>query len=868
MARSSLYTSSVRAPRLRISVSFMFRMAWREVRASWGRLLFFFVCVALGVAAIVVLRSVIQNIRETLTSEARQIVGADIVVQTGRPWQPEQLENLAREIANAGVEGRTDSIETRTMAATGSKESGRVRLVELKGVTAGYPMYGSVMLEDGRTMDAASLSGFGTVVPREFSVEMGVTTGDVVRLGGRDFTIRGVAVQDRVQRGSGGFAFGPRLYIGLDDLKGLGLLGFGSSATYQTFLRVPPVQMEPLTNRLRAVFNNQPVGVRSWRGFEDRLGQNLVTAENYLSLVGFAMVVLGGIGVWSVTRVIVQQKVRSVAILKCVGASGRQVLGAYLLQILWLALSGSLLGIVLAMGAMALIPASMLEPLGITSATVTWSAALQGLAVGLLVSLLFALVPLLEMRFVKPLLLLRADTAQTARRADWLSRFAGLLTLTALVFVAVWQAGTLRAGLFVSGGLAVVWVLLYVASRWLVTLASRLSRAKSFALRHAVISLSRPGNQTRVILMAVGLGCFFVISVRAMQHNLLAEFDAQLGESSPDLVLIDVQADQAEGLRALAAPYTIEPPRLMPLMRGRLTGLRGSRVNRWSAEEVRQTNRLTREFGITYRDHLQPNEELLSGQFWSSALTEKPADVDTEVSISEEVEEQGAVGVGDLVRLDFAGQPVVARITSVRRVAWDETQNGGFFFVLRPAPIVSSLPQSFVGFLRTGDSADKAAAFQREMVNRYPNVTAIDVRAIVASVRRVVDSITLGVTVVGVVTLFGGALILAGAVAMTKFQRLYEVAIYRTLGASTRVIASMVAAEYGVLGVLAGILGSVGALGLSWVLAEYLFEITWRPATAVITLGAVLTAVFVCVVGLLASADVLWRKPLGSLKEQ
>jgi putative ABC transport system permease protein len=368
--------------------------------------------------------------------------------------------------------------------------------------------------------------------------------------------------------------------------------------------------------------------------------------------------------------------------------------------------------------------------------------------------------------------------------------------------------------------------------------------------------------------MAVGLGCFFVIAVRAMQHNLLAEFAAQLGDSSPDLVLIDIQPDQAEGLKALAAPYAIEPPRLMPLMRGRLTGLRGTRVNRWSAEEIRQTNRLTREFGITYRDHLQPNEELLAGAFWSSPLADKPADVDTEVSISEEVEEQGGVGVGDLVRLDFAGQPVVARITSVRRVAWDETQNGGFFFVLRPSPVIATLPQSFVGFMRTGDAPEKSAAFQRQMVEAYPNVTAIDVRAVVASVRDVVDNITTGVTVVGIVTLFGGALILAGAVAMTKFQRLYEAAIYRTLGASTRVIASMVAAEYGVLGLLAGILGAAGAFGLSWVLAEYLFEITWRPATGVIALGAALTAIFVCVVGLLASLDVLWRKPLASLKEQ
>ncbi len=197
---------------------------------------------------------------------------------------------------------------------------------------------------------------------------------------------------------------------------------------------------------------------------EDRLGRNLVTAENYLSLVGFAMVVLGGIGVWSVTRVIVQQKVRSVAILKCLGASSRQILATYMLQVLWLAAGGSVLGLAIAAAVLAAIPASVLQPLGVSAVTITGSAAAQGFAVGLLVSVLFALVPLLEMRLVKPLLLLRADTATSARRADRASRLAGLVTLAALVLVAVWQAGSVRAGLFVSGGLAVAWLLLLLVS--------------------------------------------------------------------------------------------------------------------------------------------------------------------------------------------------------------------------------------------------------------------------------------------------------------------------------------------------------------------------------------------------------------------
>ena len=852
-------------------MAFVLRMAFRETRASWLRLVFFFTCVAIGVAAIVVLRSVVQNVRETLVREAREIVGADVVVQSTRPWTPESRETLTRELVDVGVLSRVDVIETRTMASTpgGNAGPGRVRLVELRAVSEGFPLYGRIDLQSGGPLEPSMLANAGVAVPPEFLVEMGLAVGSAVRLGGRDFTIRGVVTKDRVQRGGGGFAFGPRLYVSLDDLKTMGLLGFGSTATYQAYFRLPEARIDDVAAALRLAFANQTVSVRSWHAYEDRLGRNLVTAENYLSLVGFAMVVLGGIGVWSVTRVIVQQKVRSVAILKCLGASSRQILATYMLQVLWLAAGGSALGLAIAAAVLAAIPASVLRPLGVTAVTITGSAAAQGFAVGLLVSVLFALVPLLEMRLVKPLLLLRADTATSARRADRASRLAALVTLGALVVVAVWQAGSVRAGLFVSGGLAVAWLLLLLVSHGVMRVTSGLTRSRSFAVRHATLSLRRPGNQTRVVLMAVGLGCFFVLSVRAMQHNLLAEFAAQLGSSSPDLVLIDVQQDQTDGVQAAIAPYVIEPARIMPLMRARVVGVFGARTVLENADAVRKQGRLTREFGVTYRDTLQSNERLVAGRFWSGPLDAAArASDDAEVSISEEVRDDAGVGVGDTVKLDVSGQTVRARVTSIRHVAWDETQNGGFFFVLRPAPAVLRLPHAFVGFVRTGEDATRRAGLQRALVNGFPNVTVVDVRAVVASIRDVLDNITLGITVVGVVTLVSGALILIGAVAMTKFQRLYDAAIYRTLGAGTRLIATMVAVEYGLLGALAGLVGAAGAFGLSWALARYLFEITWRPAPGLLAAGAVLTAILVSSIGLAASLDVLARKPLGALRSE
>lgn len=849
---------------------FVFRMAWRETRAAWRRLLFFFVCVAMGVAAIVVIRSVVQNVRITLTSEARSLIGADVVVQGITPWTGALETQLDSLLDEPDVLGRTDVIETQTMAAPlEGQGTGNVRLVELRGVGDQFPFYGAPELASGQPYSHALLQNHGVVVEPELLTVLGLKVGDQMRLAGQAFTIRDAVTKDHVQRASG-IGFGPRVYMDIDDLRHTTLLGYGSRATYQVLLRTNETTINAFTAKLRRAFRKDTVTVRSWRGVEDRLGENLTIAENYLSLVGFAIVVLGGIGVWSVTRVLVQQKVKSVAVLKCVGATSRQVLATYVLQVAWLAAAGSVLGVGMAIAAASSIPYKWLEPIGLTRVGVTPSAAVQGVAVGMLVSVLFALVPLLEMRRVKPLLLLRADTASTARQRDWQSWLATVAMGASLALVAMWQADSIRAGLYVTAGLAGAGLVLLIASRLLIRAVAPLTKSKGFALRHAVVSLGRPGNQTRVILMSVGIGCFFILGVRALQTNLIAEFNAQMSGSQPDLVLIDIQPDQVDGVKAAAKPYVREAPRVWPLMRARVVGVEGKQVNLPTADDVRKEGSLTREYGVTYRPDLQENERVTAGTFWNGPQTEdKRADgTDTEVSIEELVHADPKLGLGDVIRFNIAGYQLKARVTSIRKVTWDEAQNGGFVFVLRPAPAVERAPHSFVGFVEVNDTPDAAGGLERDLVKGFPNVSAIDVRAVLASIREVVDNATLGVTVVGAVTLVGGVLILIGAVAMTKFQRLYESAIYRTLGASTRMLATMVTIEYSLLGLLAGVLGAGGAAVLSWALATGLFKIDWQPAPGLLLAGVAITTVAVGAIGLIASAEVLVKKPLGTLRSE
>jgi putative ABC transport system permease protein len=844
-------------------------MAWRETRATWVRLTFFFLCVGLGVAAIVVLRSVVQEVRGTLTREARALVAADIVVQSTRPFGDDLLARIETMGREGGSTASSRVVDTQTMASTEGDESA-VKLVELRGVEEAYPFYGALELDGGVSYSHALLRDHGAVVQPELLVFLGIGQGDTFRLAGETFTVRGVIARDRAQRG--GIAFGPRVYVDLADLQATSLLGFGSRATHQVLLRMgEPERTAALTDQLREGLQSDFASVRSWQTMEDRIGRNLETAENYLSLVGFAIVVLGGIGVWSVTRVLVQQKIRSVAVLKCLGASGASVLAVSLVQILGLAATGSIVGLGLAAVALASIPMSMVEPLGVTAVSITPSAAVQGMAVGMLVSLLFALVPLLEIRQIKPLLLLRAHSAGDARRRDWRSWLAGGVTGAMLALVAIWQANSLETGLYVSVAFALIAGVLYATSAGLVRLTRPLVLSPRFAVRHAAISLGRPGNQTRVILMAVGLGCFFIMGVRSTQVSLLADLTAGVSERSPDFVLIDIQRDQVESVQNVLAPYVAEPARIMPNMRGRVVAVEGARLQLDSVEAVRDHRRLSREYGLTFRDRLEANEELVSGEFWpggDAATASMTPGIDTEVSIEVDAADDG-LSLGDVVRFDVAGTIIAARVTSVRRVAWEDSQSGGFVFVLKPTPAVLRAPHAYVGFVQVRDEQSSAGGgLQRQLVRTHPNVSVIDVRDIIATIRDIVDSVTVGVTAVGIVTLVGGILILIGAVAMTKFQKIYEAAIYRTLGASSRLVAAMLAVEYGLLGSLAGTLGALGGAALSWGLSTHLFNIDWHPAPGLLVAGIVASAVVVSAVGVAASLDVLRHKPLATLRSE
>jgi putative ABC transport system permease protein len=846
-------------------MKFVLGMAVRETRASWQRLIFFFVCIAVGVAAIVALRSVIRSVRDVLGGEARSLIAADALISTNRDWTAAARATIDRRLSDAGATARTETIETPTMVRATDATKAAARMVELKAIQRGFPLYGSLTLEGGQPYSHSLLEQHGALVRPELLSALGMKVGDSLAIGTTTFVIRGV-VENEPGRNLGAFSLGPRVFVDFDDMPSTALLVFGSRARRVVLARVPDGSLDAMVTAINEDFSDDFINARSYRATDDAIGRDFDRSENYLSLVGLIIVILGGIAVSSVTRVFVLQKIRAIAVLKCLGATTMQIMAVYLLQILTLGLAGSLLGVGIARLALAGIPLALgpssTSLLAQVRYTIDWRIALQGITIGVLVSLLFSLVPLLDVRLVKPSLLLRDEARKPRRDA---ARIAAMVFVSAaLIAVAAWQAASLRVGLVVCVGFAVLAFVLLLAGRALVRVIAPMASAPSFPLRHAVLHLSRPGNQTRVILLAVGLGAFFIVGVRSLQASLLNEFNIQIGADSADMFLLDIQRSQVEGMRQfLADPGNgAGQSRLIPVLRARITGVSGRVTTLDSFEDVRARGSLAREYTVTYRDHLEANERVIDGKFWNGPSS------DAEVSVEKGLHERFAINVGDVVRFDILGRTISARVSSVRDVDFKDARAGGFVFVFRPGGALEQAPQTYIAPLKGPEGPAPRAKFQHDLVAKFPNVSAIDFHEILATVRDVMSKVTLAITVVGGLVLFSGALILIGAVAMTKFQRVYEAAVFKTLGATTGTIATMLLLEYGVLGVLAGSVGSAGAIALTWGVSRYALDIPWRVFPGEHLAGVGMTAALVAAIGVLSSLDVLKNKPLATLRAE
>lgn len=850
------------------SPGFVLRMAVRELRAAPRRIIPLVGSIAVGVAALVAVASFADNVRESVRVQAQSLLGADLALTSRRPFTP-AAEAVLDTIAASGA--RVARVTRFSGMAYVPRTTGS-RLVQVEAIEPGYPFYGKIVTSPRRAWSELQGGRFVVVDPSLLAA-LGARVGDTLSLGDGRFAITGTIES---APGNTGLrtAFGPKIYIPARFLGETGLLGFGSRAEHEAFVQLGQGRSaQAVADRYRAPMRGERVRVRTVAEDRNDLEDTLSRLTRYLGLVGLVALLLGGIGVSSAVVVFMRQRRETIAVLRCLGASAWSVLAVYALEAVAMALAGSTIGALGGLAAQRALPRllSGLLPLDVQP-HISWPAAAVGVGVGVWVALVFAAMPLLSIRRVPPLEALRQPyESETRRRFDgW--RVAAALTLVAsCVTLAAWQAGSWRRGAIFSAGIAAALLVLWGAA-WALAAAARRWAPKRlpYVWRQGVANLRRPSNQTATIVLAIGFGAFLLGTLLLVQANLLRTLRLTGGPARANLVLFDIQPDQRLAIDRLLGDGGLPSLGPVPIVPMRLQSVKGRPVAAILADtssvadaddtgEPRNGWAFRREYRSTYRDTLVSSERLVKGSWWHGRT------MPPEVSVESEVAGELGVTVGDSIVWDVQGIEIPTRVASVREVEWARFEPN-FFVVFAPGALEAA-PQSFVTLTRIEGAADRGA-FQRRLAERFPNVSTLDLSSVQQTLESLISRVVLAIRFMAFFTLATGALVLVGALATSRFQRVREGALLRTLGATRWQLVRVVLAEYLSLGLMASLAAVTLAIAAAWALARFLFEGEFTPALLPLA-GLVVAIVGLTVaVGLLNSRDVFRRPPLEVLRTE
>jgi putative ABC transport system permease protein len=838
--------------------SFPLALAWRETRGGWRHFVGFFASVALGVAALTSVGTLAANVDRALAREARALMGGDLELRAMRPLDPDEAAAVGRLVRDGAAVTRV--LELVGMAREPSRDASL--LVELKAIEPGYPLYGRLATRPAQPLSEL-LAGGGAVVQRDLLARLGVEPGDRIAIGNATVTIRGVIEAE--PDAPVGFALGPRVLIGADTLEASGLVQFGSRVRHRTLLRLPDrlaarEQRETIAREIA----DPAVRVSSFNEAQPGLRRFFTQMTTYLGLVGLVSLLVGGVGVASAVATFVRRQRPTLAILKCLGAGSPLLLASYLLQTQLVALAGALTGLALGVAAQPAIVRAVAGTLPIeVAARPDPGTMARALAMGMLTALLCALWPLLSIRSVRPSLLLRAEVEAVAGRRPWLATLPVAAGLAGLV---LWQAGSWTlAGIF-AGASAAALALLLVLARAVAAIVRGRPRVGGLAWRQGLANLARPGGQTSGVIVALGVGVMLLVAIALLEASLDRQIDHEQRREAPSFFFVDIQPDQRDAfVRAVAAAGDGAAPALTPVVRSRLAAINGQPITRDMVERRRGGPDgdgawyLRREYVLTYAEELPATNTLVQGRWWRGADGTRPL-----VSVEEAAARHLGLSLGDRLTFDVQGVPVEAEVTSVRRVDW-QTLSTNFFMILSPGAL-DGAPGTWVATVRVPAAAE--SRLQGAVVTAFPNVTAIPVRDVLERVGAMLERMAVAIRVMALFSIGAGLVVMVSALAATRYARLRESVIWRTLGATRGVVARIFAVEYACLGAAAGIGGSALAVLLSWIVLRFVLEAPWSLALPPLALGVCLTIALSLAVGFLATFRILGQKPLPVLRQE
>lgn len=883
-------------------------MAWRESRAAWRHFVLFLACIALGVGAVAGVALFSADVERAVLKEARGLLGGDVEVRLSRRLG-ENGSSVLRSVAERGVviTHVSELVAMATKTSSESTEGPPSQLVELKAVEPAYPLYGKLRLEPDRPAsellqsiaEGCTQPCFGTLVHESLLIRLGLTVGGRLKIGQASFVVTGV-VRTEPDRMANMFSLGPRVLISQEALQTTELVKTGSRVRERYLLKTaPPVQAQPLLYELRGKLASDSARVSSYRDAQPQLKQFLDQLARYLGLVGLTALFVGGIGVAMSIRAFLREKFHAIAILKTLGAESRTVIQAYLAQAVGLGLAGSLIGLILGVALQQVLPGALAnlldtELLGqVEYAPAMSSAAIgslvKGVGLGVLATLLFSLWPLLTVREVNPAAIFRREVEapylSDTFSGGWFGRRwlqsvkddpipAGTASVigSGLAALSMWQSGSWMVGLLFIAGLVVAVAALAVSAKGLVAAIKRLPTPGPLVLRQALGNLHRPGSQALGVMVAIGVGVMVIMTIGVIEHSLIHNINENRPADSPTFFFIDIQPDQTDRFSALVHAQTGElVPNLTPLVRARVRAIDGQAVRTEAgneqeeqASQTREDKRkiwyLSREYALTFLEQLPKDNRIVQGAWWRSGeVPSRPF-----VSVEEEAARYMGLSIGSTVDLDIQGTSVVAEVASIRKVEWGNFSTN-FYMILSPGSL-DGAPMTYVGTVRVSPADE--IPLQTKIVAALPNVTAINIGEVMATFARVLERLALAIRAVALFCIMAGALVMAAALTATRYQRLYDAVVLKALGATRALIVQAFAAEYALLGCVAGAVGIVLANGLAWATLRYVLDLTWSLEPSLLMVGLASTVLLTMAVGFLSTYRLLGQRPLTVLRQE
>ncbi|RDC56611.1 ABC transporter permease [Pedobacter chinensis] len=834
-----------------IKFSWLFKMAWRDSRKNRSRLLLFISSIVLGIAALVAVYSFKDNLQRDIDAQAKELTGADLVLDS-RKGVSKAMQKMLDSLGDERSQEKTFASMIYFQSDGGS------RLVQMKALEGKYPYYGSI-----ETTPVAAADHFqedrNALVDQTLMLQFNAKVGDSVKVGDLNFKISGALNKAPGQNGIAA-SVAPIVYIPLKYLAQTNLIKTGSRINNKFYFRYDdPSGVDEWVRKNEPKLEKEGFDADTVESRKEQTGRSFKDVNRFLALSGFIALLLGCVGVGSAIHVYIQEKLSAIATLRCLGLKSRHAFFIYLIQIFFIGLIAAILGAILGTGIQFLLPLVLKDflPVEITM-QVSWPAVGQGILLGLIISILFALPSLLSVRKISPLNAIRISFEKTGGKRDLLTWIVYLLMAAFIVGFTHLQMKTWAQTLAFAISIGVAFVLLIILSKLLMFLVKTLlPKSSSYLWRQGFANLYRPNNQTLMLTVSIGLSTAFICTLFFVQGILMSRVTLSSGSNQPNMVMFDIQNTQKERIDSLTKSFNLPLMNQVPVITMRIEEINGKKAS----ADTNNRRAYRNEIRATYQDTLTAAEKIVDGK-WIGKI--KPNEK-VYISLDQRYAQQINVGLNDKILFNVQGMMIPTVVGSLREVNWSRMQTN--FRVVFPAGVLEEAPQFHVLMTRVPTS-ELSAKFQGEVVKNFPNVSVIDLDLILKLLDELLDKIGFVIQFMAGFSMVTGWIVLISAVLTSKNQRIKESILLRTIGASRKQILAINAIEYFFLGAFAAGAGLILALGGSWALAKFSFDAAFVPPFLPTTGLFVSVVLIVVITGVLSTRSILNQPPLKILRTE